>query len=95
MHRAALRQVPSKYFSFPCHSFIPLTAAQPSPSIIQGWYSRPINGRGRGGLGSTPAAYINTEIKSSVLSITSIPEYWKMVGINTVKTRWSSSYNWN
>jgi hypothetical protein len=47
--RAALGQVSSQYFGFPCHSFSPPTASQSSPSIIQGWYNRPIND-----LGSTP-----------------------------------------
>jgi hypothetical protein len=28
-----------------------------SPSIIQGWYNRPINGRSNSGLGSTPVPY--------------------------------------
>jgi hypothetical protein len=53
--RAALGQVSSEYFSFPCHSFIPLIAPQSSPSIIQGWYNRPINDRSNSGPGSTPA----------------------------------------
>jgi hypothetical protein len=53
--RATLRQVSSEYFGFPCHSFIPLTASQSSQSIIQDWYSRPINGCSNSGLGSTPA----------------------------------------
>jgi hypothetical protein len=53
--RAALGQVSSEYFGFPCHSFIPPTAPQSSPSTIQGWYNRSINGRSNSGLGSTPA----------------------------------------
>jgi hypothetical protein len=32
--RAALGQVISQYFGFPCHSFIPLIPSQSSPSII-------------------------------------------------------------
>jgi hypothetical protein len=52
--RAALRQVSSEFFGFPCHSFIPLIAPQSSPSIMQGWYNRPIYDRSNSGLGSTP-----------------------------------------
>jgi hypothetical protein len=54
--RTALGQVCSEYFSFPCQSFIPLTAPQSSssssspPYIIQGWYNRPICGRSNSGL---------------------------------------------
>jgi hypothetical protein len=55
---AALGQVFSEYFSFPYHSFSPLTAPQSSPSIILGWYNRPINGRSNSGLGSTSDPYI-------------------------------------
>jgi hypothetical protein len=56
--RAALGKVSSEFFSF-CHSFILLIAQQSSPSVIQGWYNRPINGRSNSGLGSTAAVYIN------------------------------------
>jgi hypothetical protein len=45
VERAALGQVFSEYFGFPCHSFSPLIAAQSSPSIMQGWYNRPIHFR--------------------------------------------------
>jgi hypothetical protein len=48
-------QVSSEYFGFLCHSFIPLTAPQPSPSVTQGWRNRPIKGNGISGLGCTPA----------------------------------------
>jgi hypothetical protein len=48
---AALGQVSSRYRDFPCHSFIPLIGPQSlSSSIIQGRYSRPINGRSISGL---------------------------------------------
>jgi hypothetical protein len=46
-------------FCFPCHSFSSLSAPQSLPSIIQGWYSRPINTRSNSGLGSIPVPYIN------------------------------------
>jgi hypothetical protein len=51
---AALGQVSSKYFGFPCHPFIPLTVPQSPKSTIQGWYYRPINGSSNSGFGSTP-----------------------------------------
>jgi hypothetical protein len=35
--RAALRHDFFEYSGFPCHSFIPLTALQSPPYIIQGW----------------------------------------------------------
>jgi hypothetical protein len=54
--QAALGQVFSEYLGFPCHSFIPLIAPQSPPSIIQSWYSRPINDRSNRGLVSTPAS---------------------------------------
>jgi hypothetical protein len=54
-NHGASEQASSEYFSFACHSFIPLTAPQSSPSIIQGSYSRPINGRSNSGRGSSPA----------------------------------------
>jgi hypothetical protein len=62
--RAAVRQVFTEHFVFPCHPFIPLTAPQLSPPIIQIWYNRPINGSSNSGLGSTPDKKIipfNTE----------------------------------
>jgi hypothetical protein len=34
----------SQYFGFLCQSFMPSTAPQSPPSIIQGWYNRSING---------------------------------------------------
>jgi hypothetical protein len=40
--RVVLVQDSSWYFSFPCHSFIAPVAPQSSPSVIQGWYNRPI-----------------------------------------------------
>jgi hypothetical protein len=52
--RVELEQVSSEYFGFLCQPFIPRTAPQSSPSIIQGWYNRPINGRSNSGFGSTP-----------------------------------------
>jgi hypothetical protein len=55
MDRAALGQVLSDHFCFLCHSFIPLIAPQSSPSIIHGWYNRPINGCSHSGLCFTPA----------------------------------------
>jgi hypothetical protein len=39
----------SEHFGFSCQLFIPLFAPQSSPSVIQGWYSRPINGRSSSG----------------------------------------------
>jgi hypothetical protein len=56
--RATLRQVFSEYFRLPCHSSSPLIAPHSSPSIIQGWYKRPISGRSNSGLGSISATYI-------------------------------------
>jgi hypothetical protein len=44
-----------QYFGFLRHSFIPPIVLQSSPSIIQGWHNRPVNGRSSSGLGSTPA----------------------------------------
>jgi hypothetical protein len=66
--RAALRQVFSEYLGFTCYSFIPLIATQSSPSIIQGWYSRPIYDRSNIGLGSTPAPQVNKEHTGSAYS---------------------------
>jgi hypothetical protein len=48
--RAALGQMFSQHFGFPCRAFIPLTSPQLSPYTIQGWYSRPINSAVRVGL---------------------------------------------
>jgi hypothetical protein len=59
MDRAAVGQVPSQYFGFPCHSIIRLLAPQSSPSIIRIWYNRPINDRRNSGLGSTATKQIN------------------------------------
>jgi hypothetical protein len=59
MERAALGQVFSEYFGFPCHSFIPLIGPQTLPSIVKGWGNRPILGLNISGFGSTPAPYIN------------------------------------
>jgi hypothetical protein len=53
--RAVLWQVSSEYFGIHCHSFILLTALQSSPSITQGWYTRPINGRSNSEHRSTAA----------------------------------------
>jgi hypothetical protein len=50
----AMEQISFKYFGFPYNSFIPLNGSQSSPSIIQGWYNRPINGRCNSELGATP-----------------------------------------
>jgi hypothetical protein len=60
--RAALRQVLFEYFHFSRHSFILLTVPQSSPSVIQGWYNKPINDRSNSGLGSTLAPWINKQI---------------------------------
>jgi hypothetical protein len=38
---------------FPCQSYIPPIAPQSSPSIMQGWYNRPINDLSDSGLGFT------------------------------------------
>jgi hypothetical protein len=51
LERAELRQIFSEYFSFPCQSFIPLTAPQSLRSVIRCWYNRPVNGRSNSGLG--------------------------------------------
>jgi hypothetical protein len=63
--RTAVGQVFPEYFSFPCQSFIPLVASQSSPSIIQGWYSKPINGHSNSGLGFTSTTYINKKNKEN------------------------------
>jgi hypothetical protein len=55
LDRAALGQVSSEYFGFPCHSFIPPIAPQSTLSIIQGRYNKPVAGCSNSGLGSTPA----------------------------------------
>jgi hypothetical protein len=78
--RAAQGQVFCEYFGFLCHSFIhsfihsfmhsfmhlfiPLIPAQLSPSIIQGWYNRPINGLSTDGIGSAAAPWIKQEENS-------------------------------
>jgi hypothetical protein len=58
---SALRQVFSMYFGFPCHSFTPQSVPKSSSlssSVIQGWYTRPLNGSSNCGLESTPASKI-------------------------------------
>jgi hypothetical protein len=50
MDRATLGQVFFKYFGFSCLSFIPLIASQPSLSIIEEWYNRPLNGHSSSGV---------------------------------------------
>jgi hypothetical protein len=55
--RETLQLFSSEYFGFPCKSFTPLIAPQSSPSIIQSWYTRPINGHSNNGRGSTPGQY--------------------------------------
>jgi hypothetical protein len=62
----ALGQAFSKYFGFPCQPFVPLIAPQSSPSIVQGWYNRPINGGSNSGLGSTSPPEINKQIIKKV-----------------------------
>jgi hypothetical protein len=54
--RATLRNVSSlpEYFGFPCHSFSPPTAPQPSFTIHGSYYSQ-VRGLSNNGLGSTPA----------------------------------------
>jgi hypothetical protein len=55
--RAALGQLSSGYFDFPCHPFIPLIAPKSlSSSITQVCYNRPIIGLSYSGLGSTATA---------------------------------------
>jgi hypothetical protein len=61
--KVALGQVFSEYFGFLCHSLIPLTAPQSSPSIIEDWDNRLINGCSNSGLGSRPAPQINKKTK--------------------------------
>jgi hypothetical protein len=51
-----------EYLGKSCHSFSPLIAPHSSPSITQGWYRRPINGRSNSGLGSTPGSWINKNV---------------------------------
>jgi hypothetical protein len=60
--RMTLNQVSSEYFGFPCQSSIQLIAQQSSPSIMEDWYNRPINGRSNGGLGSIAAPWINKKL---------------------------------
>jgi hypothetical protein len=57
--RAALGQVSTEYFGFPCHSIIPIIALKSSPSIIQGGYSRLINDLRNSRISSTPAPWMN------------------------------------
>jgi hypothetical protein len=54
-NRAALQQVFSKYFGFPCHSFIPIFFPYSLPSLIQGWCNTPISGLSISGLDPTLA----------------------------------------
>jgi hypothetical protein len=54
LDKAALVKVLYEYFGFPCQSFSPPSAPQSSPSIIQGWYNRPISGVSNSVLGFTP-----------------------------------------
>jgi hypothetical protein len=61
MDRTASGQVYPEYFGFTCHSLTQVIAPQSSPSIIQDWYKRPINGRSNSGLGSTTAPQINNK----------------------------------
>jgi hypothetical protein len=63
LDRAAPGQLFSEYFGFPCHSFIPLIAPQLTSSLIQGCYSRLINGCSNNGLCSTTALKINKNNK--------------------------------
>jgi hypothetical protein len=63
--RAELGQVCSEYFGFPCHSFDPVIAPEPS-YVIQGSYNRPINGGRNSGLVSTPAPKIDKKARVSV-----------------------------
>jgi hypothetical protein len=57
-------QVFSQYFGgFACHSFIPLNAPQSSPSIIQGWYNKPIDGSSNSEPSSTPAPQTEEKYK--------------------------------
>jgi hypothetical protein len=81
MDRAELGQVSSQYFSFPCHSFIPLTAPLSSPSIIQGWYNRSINVRSNSALGYTQA-----KMKKSKISGFHGGDYeeWRILGYYAV-----------
>jgi hypothetical protein len=58
VNRAALEQVFSVGFGFPCNSFMPIIVPQLSQSIVQGWHNRPINGSSNSGLCSAPAPYI-------------------------------------
>jgi hypothetical protein len=57
--QSAMRHGFAKLFESPCNTFIPLIAPKSSPSVIQGWYNRPINGRSNSPLGSTTAPEIN------------------------------------
>jgi hypothetical protein len=77
--RAAVRKVFSEEFGFLCHSFVPLTALQPSPSIAQIWYNRTINGRINSGLGFTPAPFylFKSWVPRTLLQL-------KLVGILTI-----------
>jgi hypothetical protein len=59
--RAAVEQVFPEYFGFPFHSFIPLTAPQSSPSMIQGGYNRPLHCRSNSRVNFIPAPFINND----------------------------------
>jgi hypothetical protein len=65
--RAALGQVSSKYFGFPCHSFNPLIPPQSSAPIIQGWYNRPINDHSNNGFDYIPAKKIKKIVGHPIL----------------------------
>jgi hypothetical protein len=40
--KAALGQVSSKYFGFPCQSISPTAPFSSSSIIVRGWYNRPV-----------------------------------------------------
>jgi hypothetical protein len=66
-------QVFPECFGSPCHSFIPLVAAQSSTSIIQGWCNMSMNRLSNSGLRSAPAPQIKKGKLISVFSTRPLP----------------------
>jgi hypothetical protein len=56
--KVALGQIFSEYFSFPLPIFIPPIAPQLPPSIIGGWYNRPVVAAVPTGLSLSPLRII-------------------------------------
>jgi hypothetical protein len=62
--RAALGQVFSVYFGFPCHSFNRLLYAHRQTSFTWGWYNSPFIGPSNSVLGSTRAKEIKEKTEN-------------------------------